>query len=120
MIQFIIFMAAFDPSSWNELAWSKHIAAEIGGKTEVRTPDGSRVDILTDEYAYEVDFCTKNKPYKHWESPSQAIFYASVFNRKPAVILLFDGSDIAMKSYLRCLLVCKHSNVRLEIRRINK
>ena len=107
-----------DHSTWNEVAWSVHIAAEIGGKTEVLTPDGSRCDILTDNFAYEVDWCTRSKPYKHWESVSQAIFYGAVFNRKPAVILLFDGSDVAKKSYLRCLLVCKHSNVRLEIRKV--
>jgi hypothetical protein len=119
MIHLFLILALQDPSTWNEVQWSAFIAAEIGGKTEVRTPDGSRADIVANGIAWEVEFCTKKYPYKHWASPAQATFYAAALNLKPGVILLFDGSQIAQESYLKCLVVCTKYGIKLETRRIN-
>ena len=101
---------------------SREIAIELDGKTEVVTPDGSRVDILTEEYAWEVEWCTKDKPYKHWQAPSQAVWYAACLNRKPGVILLVDGSRASKRGYMRCLFVCNQFRqpVRLEVRRMDE
>ncbi len=95
--------------SRTEVEWSKLIAAEISGETEVRTPDGSRVDVLTDDRAYEVEWVEKWK-----EAPAQAIFYGLTMNRKPTVILLMRGKSSDRRYYLRCLAVCVETDVRLE------
>jgi len=95
----------------NEVAWSAKIAKEIGGQAEVRTPDGSRVDILTDEYAYEVEWA-----HKPFEAVGQAVYYGLAFNRKPAVILLMRPDQ--EKYYLRCLVLCAELDVHLETRKV--
>ena len=43
----------------NEPAWSKWLAHEWGGVPEHRTFDGSRVDILTETHAWEVEWIKK-------------------------------------------------------------
>ncbi len=102
-----------DTEDWNELQWSKFIAEKLGGEVEHRLPDGARVDILTDEVAWEVDWCTKSKAGKHWEAPAQAIFGAVSTGSMPGVILLYDGSETAKRAYLRCLVVCSRTDVKL-------
>jgi len=98
---------------WNESQWSEFIAGKLNGETEHVLPDGARIDILTEDIAWEVDWCTKTKSGKHWEAPAQAIFGAVSTGRKPGVILLYDGSDTAKRAYLRCLVVCAKTNVKL-------
>ena len=114
LVYLCLILIAQDPTTWNEVEWARFIAVEMGGKTEVKTPDGSRVDLVVGGIAYEIDWCTKQKPYKHWQAPSQATFYAIALNLKPGVILLFDGSPIAQKSYLRCLVVCSAYGIELK------
>ena len=69
-----------------EPAWSRFLAAELGGVAEYRTVDGSRVDVLTDTHAYEVEWCKKWK-----ESIGQAfeyianIFDVSLFSRPEGI-----------------------------------
>lgn len=106
-----------------ESQWSAQIATERGLNPakvcEVRTPDGSRADIVTAEYAYEVEWA-----YKWKEAPAQAVFYAVSLHRKPAVILLVS-SDSEKLEYLRCLAVCQAIRVngepiRLEVYKVTK
>lgn len=61
--------------------------SKIGqGRGEARLWDRSRVDILTDELAIEVDWARK------WpEALGQAIFYGIQSDRSPAVILLLES-----------------------------
>lgn len=97
----------------NELYYSKKIAEELGGEAEFRTPDGSRVDILTDTTAYEVEWVY------NWESAiGQSIFYGMTTNKDPGVILLLKGDPLERADYLRCLAVCGKLGIRLETRKI--
>lgn len=58
------------------------------GQAEVKLPDSTRVDCLTDEYAIEVDF------QKKWaESIGQALYYAIKTGRKPAVLLILENEE---------------------------
>lgn len=57
------------------------------GKLEVRLPTG-RVDIMTDEYAVEVD---RVKNYR--DGIKQALQYAAATKRKPCLALYMDGRD---------------------------
>lgn len=60
----------------------------MGGVAEFRLPDASRVDILTSTLAIEVDWAKK------WaEAIGQAIFYALVTDRTPAILLLLRGKE---------------------------
>lgn len=58
------------------------------GQAEVKLPDNTRVDCLTNEYAIEVDF------QKKWaESIGQALYYAIKTGRKPAVLLILENEE---------------------------
>lgn len=53
------------------------------GESEYVLPDRTRIDCLTDDYAMEYDFAKK------WaESIGQALYYAKVTGKKPAVTLI--------------------------------
>ena len=79
-----------------ETVWSKWIAEELGAEAEHRCFDGSRVDVLTDTHAVEVEWASK------WEQAiGQAVWYAEVTSREPAVIVLAGPGDT--DDAIRCL-----------------
>lgn len=94
-----------------EVAISARLAVSVGGEAEHRLPDGSRVDILTDDVAWEVEWSDK------WEeSIGQSVFYGMATNRKPGVwLLLRNNYD---EDYLRCLMVCRQLGIELRTERI--
>tara|TARA_B100000029_G_scaffold450512_1_gene474494 strand:+ start:268 stop:672 length:405 start_codon:yes stop_codon:yes gene_type:complete len=101
-----------DRSTWSETDWSAHLADQMGGVAEFRTPDGSRVDILTDEVAWEVDWCRSGK----WaEGVGQALFYGLATNRQPGLILLQKDPQAERKFYLRALAVCGRYGITLRV-----
>jgi len=75
---------------------------------EYTLPDESRVDILTDEYAFEVEWA-----YKWKESIGQSLYYAIQTDMKPGIILLFKGEPQDKENYLRCSVVCEKYNIKL-------
>ncbi len=71
-----------------ETVWSRWLAERMGGVAEFVLPDRSRVDILTDTLAIEVDWVKK------WpEAIGQSVFYGIVTERQPAVLLLLRGKS---------------------------
>lgn len=92
-----------------ETEWSKWVAFKLGGEAEARTFDGSRCDVLTDEFAIEVEWVKKWK-----ESVGQALFYAAAFGRKPKIILLTRGKPNEELYYLRASVVCNAGGIELE------
>lgn len=59
--------------------------ARVGGVTEYRLEDGTRVDCLTDTHAIEFDFAPK------WaESIGQALYYARMTGKRPGVVLIME------------------------------
>lgn len=91
-----------------ETVWSAWIAQEYDGQPEARTLDGSRVDVLTDSTAWEVEWCDKWK-----EAPGQAVFYGVMKDRRPGVVLLLKGEPHDERNALRCAIVCAQTGVRL-------
>jgi hypothetical protein len=72
---------------WKERDYQRRFCHEIGGMMEVRLADRSRVDCLSDEYAVEVEFGRK------WaEGAGQALYYAEMTKRRPAVALILGKS----------------------------
>lgn len=93
----------------HEPAWSKYIAAQRGGIAEYRTIDGSRCDVLTEEFAAEVEWVKKWK-----ESIGQALLYGLLTGRKPKVILLLRGHSHEQLYLDRCRMVCLQVGITLE------
>lgn len=90
----------------NEVQWSAKLAEDVGGETEVRLPDGSRVDILTESNAWEVEWSDK------WpEAIGQSVFYGMATDRRPGVWLLLRGKRD--EDYLQCLMVCRKLGIEL-------
>jgi hypothetical protein len=83
-----------------ETDWSRYIAAEIGGVAEAPAM-GMRVDILTDDTAWEVEFAMKGKEY---EAIGQAVLYSLATERPGGIILLMGRGprDQELVSYWKC------------------
>ena len=101
----------------NELAWTKRIWAFLNEQhpdyglrlgRERQVWDKTRVDILTDQLAIEVDWA-----YKHWEAIGQAIWYAHNFERKPGVCLLSSDFIDDSKHIYRCEVNCISQDIAL-------
>jgi len=93
---------------WRETQWSAYLADSVGGEAEHRLPDGSRIDILTDTHAWEVEW-SDNWP----EAIGQAAYYSMATDSKPGVWLLLRGKHD--EDYLRCLMVCRRYGIALRV-----
>lgn len=94
----------------NEVTWSRWLAEQLGGEREFRTHDGSRVDILTDDHAIEVEWVKK------WaQAVGQAVFYAAVTGRRPAIILLLRDKPNEQTYVLRCAVACAAAGIALKL-----
>lgn len=86
-----------------------------GSQVEVRQWDYTRVDMITDEYAIEADWA-----YKWAEAIGQALYYAELTGRKPAIILLVKDVQKEGRYIYRCQTVCAKHNIKLFIERVEK
>jgi hypothetical protein len=97
----------------NEVAWSAYLATQVHGEAEYVLPTGARVDVLTDDVAWEVEWCHK------WpESIGQAVYYAAAADRRPGVWLLKRGPQDD-ENWNECLAVIQYlrgKGVPLELR----
>lgn len=74
-------------------AYYQNVAAEAcGGETEVHMPDGSRCDIVTEDFAIEVDFSRKFK-----EAVGQSLNYAFQSNKRAGIVLIIDEPTDSLK-----------------------
>jgi hypothetical protein len=92
----------------HEPEWSKYLSWKWNGEAEHRTVDGSRVDVLTDDMAWEVEWCKKWK-----ESIGQALFYGVVTGRKPGVVLLLRRKPSEAVYFLRAAIACREAGIEL-------
>jgi hypothetical protein len=82
-------------------------AIAINGKKEVVLNDQSRVDIVTDTFAIEVDFANK------WhEGIGQSLYYSIMLNKKPGVLLVVNGTKDE-KYIKRLMKVSKNYNIQV-------
>ena len=96
-------VAATSPTD-KEVAWSAYLATQVNGEAEHRLPSGARVDVLTDDTAWEVEWTEK------WpESVGQSLYYGAATGRDPGIWLLKRGNAndedwnecLAVVTYLR-------------------
>lgn len=77
------------------------------GQIEVRLPDQTRVDCLTDEYAIEIDFANKWK-----QAIGQSLHYALVTGKKPAIALIVrQPSDQKYVEQLKAVLAANELEI---------
>ena len=82
-----------DVKLWHEVHWSKYLADTMKGEAEARMVDQSRVDILTDDIAWEVEWIDK------WqEGIGQAIQYHVCTGRDPGLLILVRGEQASVKA----------------------
>ena len=81
--------------------------------TEFRLWDNTRVDMINNVYAFEVDWAHK------WpEAIGQALYYAEVTDREPAIILLVKGHAKAWRYHVwRAQTVCAKYDIKLYLER---
>ena len=109
LLFFCLTQSAFAARKNSERHYQEQWAKEHGGKIEVTLPDKTRCDIVTKDFAIEVDFADK------WsESIGQALYYAFQTNKKPAVLLIMeDQKDRRFLFRLNSVLV--HYKIDIEV-----
>ena len=109
VIVFISLFLVTDTHADTELKendYQGYFAEWIEGETEVLLDDWSRVDILTEVYAIEIDYC-----YKWAEGIGQALFYAEKTGRLPGVVLILAKRKNYENYINRIMLVADKYNI---------
>jgi len=97
----------------SELEEARRLAPKYHAKTEVVLSDGSRVDLLSDKYAIEVDWAPK------WaESIGQSVHYGLLTDRKPAVLLLLKDPVKEWPELVRAARVCGHLGIMMFVEQV--
>ena len=76
-------MAAFAKHLHKERMYQEIFCSKVYGQLEYRLPDRTRVDCLTNTYAFEVDFGRKA-----FEAIGQALYYSKMTGKKPGIVLI--------------------------------
>jgi len=76
------------------------IAKQLGGQTEFLLDDNTRIDILTDDEAIEVEFA-----HKWYESIGQSAYYAFKTGKNPVIWLIRESNEDD-KYIERCRKLC--------------
>ena len=86
---------------YNEAFYQNLWCEEFGGETEVRLPDKTRCDCLTEEYAIEFDFAKK------WcEAVGQSLHYARLTEKKAGIVLIIGQDPSKREKDLELLFLC--------------
>ena len=98
-------------------SWYRDRLAEcLGGTSEYRLPDGTRVDVLTADVAFEVDW-----PPNLWQAVGQALWYAKRTGRRPAIYLIArEKTDSTWID--RARIICREQGILLFVHdaRVNR
>jgi hypothetical protein len=79
-----------------EREYQRQWAQENGGVVEVRLGDGTRVDVVTSEYAVEIEYARK------WaEAVGQSLFYAQVTGKKAMIVIIVGPGDEVLMNRLK-------------------
>ena len=102
-------------STWGELDWQHWLMRTQSDKfieEDFTTVDGSKVDIMSKDTTYEIDYCLN----KWKEAVGQSLFYSIATGKKPGIILLMgksNNAELEKIHYLRCLAVCAKFDIEL-------
>jgi len=94
----------------NELAWARRIAFALKAEYEHRLWDGTRIDLLTETAAVEIDWAPK------WaEAIGQCLWYSTMVQLEPVVLLLVEDMGKESKYVYRALTVCHQIDIEVWI-----
>ena len=93
----------------NEAYYRDQWASIHGGEIEVRLTDGTRCDIVTDDYAIEVEWAQK-----WYEGFGQSLWYGFQLNKKPAIVMILRSKE-DQKYVYRIDSLAKHHKVDLKV-----
>jgi hypothetical protein len=80
----LMFFPGYSLAQWhNEKYYQTVIATQMEGKAEVSFPDRIRVDIITKNYAIEVEFADK-----WYQAVGQSLYYGIKTGLLPAIVLI--------------------------------
>jgi len=112
MTLFVFYVASLvlgrELPSHNESYYVEKIAEKNDWEQEVVLWDGTRVDLVSDTRAWEVDW-----PVKWAEAIGQALYYVEVTVKEPGIILLVRDMDRERRYVYRCAVVCAKYDIRL-------
>lgn len=91
-----------------EIDECRRLAPKYSAKLEVRLWDETRVDLLNDQFAIEVDWA-----HKWAEAIGQSVYYAQLTDRQPAIILLVKDFRKERRHIFRCQTVAAKLGIRL-------
>jgi hypothetical protein len=100
--------ACVEPDAPLENDWTQANAARFGAKAQVRLWDGSYCDLVSDLHSIEVERAAKWK-----EAVGQALYYAILTDKRPAIILLTQDPAGDVRHLHRCQTVCAKHGIRL-------
>lgn len=90
-----------------EKFYQKEWCNRYNGVMEYRLKDGTRVDVVTKNYAVEFDFAPK------WaEAIGQSLYYAKKTGKKPAIILIIE-KPTDFRYYKRAEFLAKEYKIKL-------
>lgn len=92
----------------NEPYYTQKIASERGWKAEVKTSVGTRCDLVSEEYAIEVEW-----PEKPYEAVGQSLHYAIELGKKPAIMFLVSEESQVQFVESRIGKVSRQANIAL-------
>lgn len=124
LITIVILLAVPAHAQWpTENEWAKQNVQRYYAVNGVRLWDGTQCDYVTDTHAIEIDWAKNGK----WaEAIGQALYYAEVLNKKPAIILLVrlnvePNIKALQKGYVyRCQTVCAKFGIKLYVELVKK
>ena len=92
----------------NEREQAERLAPKYEAEVEVVLWDNTRVDLVNETYAIEVDWADK-----YAQGIGQALYYSIVTNLKPGLILLVKNKEKDRKYIYRAQTVCAKYGIRL-------
>ncbi len=93
----------------------ERLAEKYHAKTEVRLWDRTRVDLLNDTHAIEVDWS-----HKYPEGIGQAIYYAAITDKQPGLVLLVKDLNKEQRFIYRAQIACNAAGIDLYIETLPK
>lgn len=94
----------------NEVQWSAYFAEKYAAEPEAVLWDRTRVDLLSDTEAIEVEWAEKQ-----YQAPGQAVWYGIVSGKPPAVLLLVKDAKAEAAHVYRCTAICAKLGIRLYV-----
>lgn len=84
------------------------LAAKYHAVPDVRLSDGTIADMMSDTFVFECEWANK-----HWECIGQALHYAALTGKPPAIVLLVTGAARERRSIAITKADCQREGITL-------